>query len=152
MRKRLSGTLFWCQTFSWIIRRLREAKAKLRWTSHGCWWFWNHSFHTATAHVQTLIACCTENLMADLSSLKPSKFTIAKTAQVVIFEHLILWVRTLQGAAKPYKSCKFDTLGAFSCCKSTALAGSWRLYLDLNHALGIVRACLSGNVCIANKC
>ena len=41
------------------------------------------SFRTATAHVQTLITWYTENLMADLSSLKPSKSTTVKTAQVV---------------------------------------------------------------------
>ena len=41
------------------------------------------SFRTATAHVQTLIIWYTENLMADLSSLKPSKSTTVKTAQVV---------------------------------------------------------------------
>lgn len=47
------------------------------------------SFRTATAHVQTLITWYTENLMADLSSLKPPKFTTVKTAQWD-FEHLIL--------------------------------------------------------------
>lgn len=78
----------------------------------------------------------------------------SKTAQVGFWTSNPEWefYKDLPSATKPYKSCEFDSLGASSCCKPTAFADSRILYLDLNHALGIVRACLSGNGCIANKC
>lgn len=72
-------------------------------------------FSTTIAHVQTLITWQTENLIADLSDLKPTKFTTVKASQVGFWTSNSLWefYKELPSATKLLKNLQIRNSGGF---------------------------------------